>query len=292
MTAAIFVLFAQDLLDLSDRWYGLLIAIGAIGAVAGGLVAERLSKRLGSLSSTGTVIVWILCMFAEGFWPRLWVSAITTMAMAFGTTVWNTVTVLPLVQRIVPVNLFGLVNSVYRWLVWGSISIGSAFGGLVAPRVRIAGAILHRRHVRTGGAHHAVLLDHAAVAGSAGRHAGHRRRHTRRDGHRSLPVARMTSEASSEMHVAGRAPARSTRAGDRSSLLSAEAYTDAAWFAAERQMIFGDGWVWAGYEHWLAEIGDVPSGHHRRAADRAGPWPGWHRGVPQRVPAPWRVALR
>ncbi|HEX3088062.1 MAG TPA: MFS transporter [Ilumatobacteraceae bacterium] len=132
MTAAIFVLFAQDLLDLSDRWYGLLIAIGAIGAVAGGLVAERLSKRLGSLRIIyGTVIVWILCMFAEGFWPRLWVSAIATMAMAFGTTVWNTVTV-SLRQRIVPVNLFGRVNSVYRWLVWGSISIGSAFGGLVA----------------------------------------------------------------------------------------------------------------------------------------------------------------
>ena len=53
------------------------------------------------------------------------------MAMAFGTTVWNTVTV-SLRQRIVPANLFGRVNSVYRWLVWGSISIGAALGGLVA----------------------------------------------------------------------------------------------------------------------------------------------------------------
>ncbi len=132
MTAAIFVLFAQDLLDLSDRWYGLLIAIGAIGAVGGGLLAERLTKRLGFLRIIyGTVIVWILCMFAEGFWPRLWVSAIATMAMAFGTTVWNTVTV-SLRQRIVPANLFGRVNSVYRWLVWGSISIGAALGGIVA----------------------------------------------------------------------------------------------------------------------------------------------------------------
>jgi MFS family permease len=132
MTAAIFVLFAQDLLELSDRWYGLLIAIGAIGAVGGGLVAERLTRRLGALTIIyATVIVWILCMFAEGFWPRLWVSAIATMAMAFGTTVWNTVTV-SLRQRIVPSHLFGRVNSVYRWLVWGSISIGAALGGLVA----------------------------------------------------------------------------------------------------------------------------------------------------------------
>jgi MFS family permease len=132
MTAVIFVLFAQDLLHLSDRWYGALIAIGAVGAVGGGLVAERLLKRLGSLSIIyGTVVVWILCMFAEGFWPRLWVSAVATVAMAFGTTVWNTVTV-SLRQRVVPAHLFGRVNSVYRWTVWGSISIGAALGGVVA----------------------------------------------------------------------------------------------------------------------------------------------------------------
>jgi MFS family permease len=132
MTVAIFVLFAQDLLHLSDRWYGALIAIGAIGAVAGGLVAERLTKRLGSISVIyGAVTVWALCMFAEGLWPRLWVSAIATVSMAFGTTVWNTVTI-SLRQRIVPANLFGRVNSVYRWLVWGSVSVGAALGGVIA----------------------------------------------------------------------------------------------------------------------------------------------------------------
>jgi MFS family permease len=132
MIAAIFVLFAQDLLHLSDRWYGALVAIGAVGAVVGGLVAERLARKFGSLAIIhGTVIVWILCMFAEGFWPRLWVSAAATAAMAFGTTVWNTITV-SLRQRIVPASLFGRVNSVYRWMVWGSISIGAGLGGIVA----------------------------------------------------------------------------------------------------------------------------------------------------------------
>ena len=132
MTAAIFVLFAQDLLHLSDRWYGALIAIGAIGAISGGLVAERLTKRFGALAIIyGTVVVWIVCMFAEGFWPRLWVSVVVTVVMAFGTTVWNTVTV-SLRQRIVPPHLFGRVNSVYRWLVWGSMSVGAALGGVVA----------------------------------------------------------------------------------------------------------------------------------------------------------------
>jgi len=56
---------------------------------------------------------------------------IATVAMAFGTTVWNTVTV-SLRQRIVPSHLFGRVNSAYRWMVWGAISVGSLLGGIVA----------------------------------------------------------------------------------------------------------------------------------------------------------------
>jgi choline monooxygenase len=41
------------------------------------------------------------------------------------------------------------------------------------------------------------------------------------------------------------------------SLLPAHAYTDAAWFADEQRSIFAGDWVWAGYEHWVADVGDV-----------------------------------
>jgi choline monooxygenase len=40
-------------------------------------------------------------------------------------------------------------------------------------------------------------------------------------------------------------------------LLPAHAYTDDAWFADEQRSIFGDGWVWAGYEHWVRDVGGV-----------------------------------
>lgn len=132
MTAAIYVLFAQDFLHISDRWYGALIAVGAVGAVIGGLVAERALRMFGMLFSLYAIVVmWIVCMFAEGFWPRLWVGFTATAAMAFATTVWNTITI-SLRQRVVPAHLFGRVNSVYRWVVWGSVSIGAAIGGVVS----------------------------------------------------------------------------------------------------------------------------------------------------------------
>jgi len=52
--------------------------------------------------------------------------ALTAM---FGTA-WNVVTV-SLRQSVIPDRLLGRVNSVYRFLAWGSIPIGAAIGGVV-----------------------------------------------------------------------------------------------------------------------------------------------------------------
>ena len=45
--------------------------------------------------------------------------------------VWNVVTV-SLRQEIIPDELLGRVNSVYRFLGWGTMPIGAALGGIVA----------------------------------------------------------------------------------------------------------------------------------------------------------------
>jgi hypothetical protein len=49
----------------------------------------------------------------------------------FLTTLWNIVTV-SLWQQIVPSDLLGRVNSVYRMLGWGLIPLGALTGGLLA----------------------------------------------------------------------------------------------------------------------------------------------------------------
>lgn len=132
MIAAIFVLFAQDFLHLSDRWYGALFAIGAVGAVAGSLAAERLKHWFGVAEVLyGAVAVITASMLIEGLWPRLWVSVLATLAMAFAATAWNT-TAIPLRQRVVPSHLLGRVDSVYRWLVRGAMAVGAVLGGVAA----------------------------------------------------------------------------------------------------------------------------------------------------------------
>ena len=56
-------------------------------------------------------------------------TAVDVMGLA-GTT-WNIVTV-SLRQRIIPAELFGRVNSVYRLIGTGSISLGALIGGQIA----------------------------------------------------------------------------------------------------------------------------------------------------------------
>ena len=44
---------------------------------------------------------------------------------------WNVITV-SLRQRMIPDQLFGRVNSMYRFIGWGSIPIGAILGGILS----------------------------------------------------------------------------------------------------------------------------------------------------------------
>jgi MFS family permease len=67
------------------------------------------------------------------FWGMGVVSALTG-------TLWNVITV-SLRQALIPDRILGRVNSVYRFLGWGMMPIGSALGGLV---VAVAQPLLGR----------------------------------------------------------------------------------------------------------------------------------------------------
>jgi len=58
-------------------------------------------------------------------WQIFWIlSALTTVFAVL----WNVITV-SLRQSIIPTELLGRVNSVYRFFAWGSIPIGTLLGG-------------------------------------------------------------------------------------------------------------------------------------------------------------------
>ena len=131
-TEAIFVLFAQDVLGLGSFGYGALATSGAVGGLIGSLTADKIVAWLGSgralqaavLISAVVLAVVALSESAFVVWAMFLLVGITVV-------VWNVITV-SFRQAVVPQDIFGRVNSVYRLLGWGGLSVGALLGGLLA----------------------------------------------------------------------------------------------------------------------------------------------------------------
>ena len=131
MSTAVFILFAQEVLQTSVFVFAVLGTAGAIGGSLGGIIAPRISKRLGSGRSLALTLATVpatsLVIGLTSSWQIVWI------LLAFSTifaVLWNVITV-SLRQKIIPGELLGRVNSVYRFFGWGSIPIGAFLGGVV-----------------------------------------------------------------------------------------------------------------------------------------------------------------
>jgi MFS family permease len=129
---ATLVLFATQTLHLDARGYGLLLGGSALGSVLGGLVNASLVARIGALPALLTALATNVVVFVGiGLSPDAIVLGVLLAVNGFVTTLWNIVTV-SLRQQIVPPDLLGRVNSVYKMLGWGLMPLGALTGGLVA----------------------------------------------------------------------------------------------------------------------------------------------------------------
>lgn len=131
---AVFVKYARDELGLGPRGFGILLAAISIGSIVGGLIGESVSKRLGMTTALITAYaVFGLTDLIPGLLPHVWAVALSGVIMAIAGTVWNVLTV-SLRQRLIPTELFGRVNSVYRFIGTGTTAIGALVGGQIAYR--------------------------------------------------------------------------------------------------------------------------------------------------------------
>ena len=139
ITAATFILFAQEILDTSVFIFAILGTAGAVGGTVGGILGPKISARLGSGPSlyltllTAPLITLIIGLSSS--WQLFW--ALTAIGTCFA-VLWNVITV-SLRQSIIPSHLLGRVNSVYRFFAWGSLPIGTLIGGALVDLVQLTG---------------------------------------------------------------------------------------------------------------------------------------------------------
>jgi MFS family permease len=148
------VLLAVQVLHTGSRGYGLLWTAAAVGAILGGFTAPALTGRLGMLPSLILSLAASAATLAGiGLAPDAVVAGAMFTVNGYSVSMWNVVTI-SLRQQIVPAELFGRVNSVYRMIGWGLLPVGAITGGFVA------GAFGLRAPYLLGG----IVMGIAAVA--------------------------------------------------------------------------------------------------------------------------------
>jgi predicted MFS family arabinose efflux permease len=142
-TANFFVIMVETLgpvflirtLHLRPALVGLLLALGAVGGVAGGVAAQFLARKVGSariswiamtlLSLPGLLIPmaghgWSVLLFGCG-----WIS------WTFASTVAG-VSLTSYRQAACPPDMLGRVSAAARWVTWGTLPLGGLVGGALA----------------------------------------------------------------------------------------------------------------------------------------------------------------
>ena len=144
---AMLVLFAIRDLGIGETGLGLAMSIGALGGLAGALLAEPLLTRVGegrviALSLVPAVPTLALVPLAAG---RSGPVAITMLAVSMamtgvGVVVYNVAQV-SFRQRLCPKPLLGRMNASVRFVVWGAMPVGAFLGGLIGSRFGVLAAL-------------------------------------------------------------------------------------------------------------------------------------------------------
>lgn len=126
------VLFALETLGIPIAIFGFVIAMPAFGALAGSILAPRISKAFGRTETMGVAIILSgLLVVLQGLSPNYWVLAGLLLVGSLVITTWN-ILLMSTYHQIIPTHLFGRIHGTRRTLVWGLMPIGSLVGGALA----------------------------------------------------------------------------------------------------------------------------------------------------------------
>ena len=144
MGFTVLLLYAVRVLHLSSIEVGSVFAVGSFGSIAGALMANRLQKKLGVGNSIiSCAVLFAVSGLAFPLAPHsfpLPVLMLGTAIGGFGGVAYN-ITQVSLRQAITPERLQGRMNAAMRWIVWGTIPLGSLLGGAVAQATTLRTAL-------------------------------------------------------------------------------------------------------------------------------------------------------
>ena len=138
LVGAVLLVYAVRTLRMSPAIIGLVITLGSLGGLVGAVFARRVSVRFGvGPTILGAAILFgpplVLVPLASRTWaiPLLVVAFVLSTA---GASVY-VITGLSLMQTLTPERLLGRMNASRRFIVFGTIPLGSLVGGVLASQL-------------------------------------------------------------------------------------------------------------------------------------------------------------
>lgn len=144
MIDAVLIVFAVRDLHLTAQQIGIAFTVGNLGFFLGALRARNLAGRIGIGGATvlSTALLGpalLLIALAPSSASMLFLVAAQAL-WSFGAVIYNVVQV-SLRQALTPSHLQGRMNSVMRFVVWGTIPLGALAGGAVSALLGLRTAI-------------------------------------------------------------------------------------------------------------------------------------------------------
>ncbi|WP_084614666.1 MFS transporter [Nakamurella lactea] len=132
------VFYMVQLLHLSALTIGIIDSVAAVGGLAGALVITKLAKTIGEgpsiILTAFTMVLFSFSWVLAWYLPATPVLLITQPLMMASLVAYNIATV-SFRQRLCPPKLLGRMNASARFLVWGTMPIGSFIGGVLGHRL-------------------------------------------------------------------------------------------------------------------------------------------------------------
>ena len=142
MSSALAVLYLLRQLDQSAVQVGIMYAVGSIGALAAAGSLTAITRRIGEgrtipvAAATGAVALVGLPV-ADQLPIPIMVTVCTASLVGGWSAVAYNVTQISFRQRLCPPELLARMNASVRFLVWGTIPLGSLLGGALASAIGI-----------------------------------------------------------------------------------------------------------------------------------------------------------
>ena len=132
LSNAIAPLFILKELNVPPALFGVVLAIGGVGALIGSIAAPMASRYLGRGRALAINVFFAsLLVIFIGLSPNAYFFVAVSVLIGFTISVWN-ILLMSLYQSLIPPELYGRIHGARRTIVWGLMPIGALLGGVIA----------------------------------------------------------------------------------------------------------------------------------------------------------------